>query len=563
LKQKNNAKNPVHSSCTGLKNNNFAFKIKKNIEMKKLTHYLFVLLILLSSCSLDEIKNMFSEKNDFSRLADSLAAIKKQQTYDSLITENKEVAPEVRIPYDTLKSDMSKIIGGLQPEKYYLDYAVRDFYKKHTQMIDLEWAKVKTDNLEPISIWTINQSITSPVDSATIFYPFSGPDFLYAYQFFPFSKNYVLIGLENEGSIPNLYSLHDTLVNNYLDGVRYSMRFINKVGYFVTSQMNKDFSEKYLNGVSHILYFYIARSGLNVVDYQHFYLDSNGEMVAMSDDEHKPGKVTGVQIKLIDNQNQSLKNLYYFKVNLQDGNMQNKAEFYSFMEHLGKFNTYIKSASYILHDVNFQNLRTYILSNSEKILQDDTGVPFSYFANSKFDLQLFGKYSRTISDFKNHFQPALAAELKKQNNDDLPFRIGYNAWFDETLLMYAQTKGTENKNVIAENTKPIVEKKKETTTKQNLKMQPTNTDNGIVFKVQFLISGELHDLKSDFFKEIPSAGFYTENGVYKYTAGNEKTAEKATQIKNAIRANGYADAFLVAFKKGKRIDVQEAIKQTK
>lgn len=527
--------------------------------------FFFFLIILTSSCSIDNIKSVFSTKKDFDKITDNHidSTAKNKTTLDTLITTDNE--NEKTVPYDTLLSDNAKLIAGMPTEVYFKDITQKKVFKDHADLIDLEWYDVKESDLQPISIWTINQNITSPVDTSTVFYPFAGPDFLYAHHFFPFSKDYVLVGLENEGSIVNPSQLHDTLLTKYLYGVRYSMRFINKVGYFVTSQMNKDFAEKYLNGVSHILFFYIARSGFNIISYKHFYLNNKGTPVYISEDEYKPGKITGLSIEILDTLSQSKKTLQYFRLNLENSKMSRNGEFYTYINRKGYFNTYIKSGSYILHDRNFSAIRNYILTHSNKILQDDTGIPYSYFSGKIYDVKLYGKYSRTISDFKNHFQHKMAEDLERQNNPALPFRIGYNAWFDETLLLFAERKGTKKQPYIAQNNKNTVKNQREKQLQNNhtKKTPPTNTQKGIVFKVQFFISGEPQNLNSSFFADIPQAGYYVENGVYKYTAGITKTVKEATAIKKQIRAKGFSDAFLVAFNNGKRIPVADAAKMVK
>ena len=46
---------------------------------------------------------------------------------------------------------------------------------------------------------------------------------------------------------------------------------------------------------------------------------------------------------------------------------------------------------------------------------------------------------------------------------------------------------------------------------------------------------------------------YAEDGKFKYTAGNLKTIDEAKDLKNILRTQGYKDAFLVPFYKGKRV----------
>ena len=56
--------------------------------------------------------------------------------------------------------------------------------------------------------------------------------------------------------------------------------------------------------------------------------------------------------------------------------------------------------------------------------------------------------------------------------------------------------------------------------------------------------------------------FYKENGILKYTAGNFTTFATAQKYRNQI-AKKHKDAFVVAFRNGERIDLQEARRLTK
>ena len=131
----------------------------------------------------------------------------------------------------------------------------------------------------------------------------------------------------------------------------------------------------------------------------------------------------------------------------------------------------------------------------------------------------------------------------------------------------------EYKNEMEGNTKdnPVVNK--DTNTNQpelkdnssNIKdSTKKNTDKkDIVFKVQFAASSSKKPLNSPDFKGVTDVQEYFQNGMYKYTAGNEKTLTAANVLLNKIHDIGFKDAFVVAFLNGERITPQEAVKLIK
>ena len=81
---------------------------------------------------------------------------------------------------------------------------------------------------------------------------------------------------------------------------------------------------------------------------------------------------------------------------------------------------------------------------------------------------------------------------------------------------------------------------------------------GVTYRVQFLTSEkELKDGAKDF-KGITDYQMYKQDGLFRYTLGNESTIAKAKNIQNDLRRKGFKDAFVIAFYNGKRISLQEA-----
>ncbi|PID95217.1 MAG: cell wall hydrolase [Bacteroidetes bacterium] len=78
--------------------------------------------------------------------------------------------------------------------------------------------------------------------------------------------------------------------------------------------------------------------------------------------------------------------------------------------------------------------------------------------------------------------------------------------------------------------------------------------NPISFSVQFLTS----KLDNKEFKDLTKVKVYTHGGLFKYVSGEFSTFEEAWQYKKQVVKLGYKDAFVVAFKNNKRIDIKKA-----
>ncbi|HEY8403621.1 MAG TPA: SPOR domain-containing protein, partial [Flavobacteriales bacterium] len=84
---------------------------------------------------------------------------------------------------------------------------------------------------------------------------------------------------------------------------------------------------------------------------------------------------------------------------------------------------------------------------------------------------------------------------------------------------------------------------------------------GIYYKVQ--VGAFRNDIPQNLYDEFaPITGERLSNGITRYTAGFFMNFENADAAKREIRAIGYSDAFVVAYKDGKRIPLYEAMAKT-
>jgi hypothetical protein len=85
----------------------------------------------------------------------------------------------------------------------------------------------------------------------TVFYPFSGPDFITVYTLFPGANQYVLFGLEPEGRIPpDLTSIPQDRLKGNLSVLQNSLADILTLSFFKTIDMAKDFKAAELDGTT-------------------------------------------------------------------------------------------------------------------------------------------------------------------------------------------------------------------------------------------------------------------------------------------------------------------------
>jgi len=93
------------------------------------------------------------------------------------------------------------------------------------------------------------------------------------------------------------------------------------------------------------------------------------------------------------------------------------------------------------------------------------------------------------------------------------------------------------------------------------KSEPKSEDGKIVFKVQIAAANKKLDLTPSNFKGLNNVQSTTDNGqLYKYTYGETSDYDTAKKFLEEAKSKGYSSAYLIAFKGGKKISVQDALK---
>jgi hypothetical protein len=77
-------------------------------------------------------------------------------------------------------------------------------WQRHAHFFDDAWAKLAGRQFTGIRDWEVNYLPDATQPLPVVYYMFSGPDFLYANQFFPNANTYILAGTEPIGPLPDV-----------------------------------------------------------------------------------------------------------------------------------------------------------------------------------------------------------------------------------------------------------------------------------------------------------------------------------------------------------------------
>lgn len=318
-------------------------------------------------------------------------------------------------------------------------------WKKYAAKADASWERFNSNKLHKMSSWIDAELKEVHEQTETVFYPFSGPDFLNMFTFFPDAKKYIMIGLEPIGLIPELKKIPKDSLHNYFGAIQQSLYSILNLSFFKTIDMAEDFKSEQLDGIVTDLFIFIVRTGNTIVDVRPIEINEQGTIVHgdyISAAEVDKNKIYGIEITFESDKDTIQKTLHYFSADLWDRSLPKHSGFLHYLKNQDPVTSYLKSASYLMHKDYFSIVRKIILTQSKFLLQDDSGIPYHFFSPSVWDIKLYGSYDKPINLFKNWYQE----DLKTVYNDSsrtiksLNFGIGYNWQISRSNLMLAGRK---------------------------------------------------------------------------------------------------------------------------
>ncbi|MGZ3863299.1 MAG: hypothetical protein ACXVPN_12835 [Bacteroidia bacterium] len=367
------------------------------------------------------------------------------------VAENTPAAMQPSVaPFDisTFKADnkfnsTASVLAGVKNSagslKKYLDSSA---WKENASFIDSSWNRLERSRLGKMRTWREKEFATINQNTRTLFYPFSGPDFLTAFTFFPDVDKYVMIALEPMGKLPEITKMKQKDAEEYIHQFKISLTDIFNKSYFITKNMNRDLNYQKVNGVLPVLTFFIKRTGNEIADIKFVVRLENDSIIEVPYEYNdKKNLPFGVRIDIVSNGKP--KSVYYFRQDLSNTKFNANTSFYKYLDKMQNPSTYVKSASYLLHNDFMDNIRTFILNKSLNVIEDDTGIPFKYFTESgKWNHKLYGQYAKPVSDFK---WLDLQKELKVAYDDTasigkLPFHLGYHWGSKKDVLIVCSKK---------------------------------------------------------------------------------------------------------------------------
>jgi len=256
-------------------------------------------------------------------------------------------------------------------QKAALTFAGLDGHHTRLQRLATDaWGKYEKRIGTPLTAWS-GREIGYPGGS-TVFYPFSGPDFLTVARMFPGAERYVLVAIQNarppvqpDRMPPDLRQKFDTKL-----GMAWE-RF-GALGFFRTEDLDDDQRDTTTRlGVTTILMAFAARMGYEVLAVEPLeFSPEKGKWMPS-----REGKWRSVRLLLRKDERQTT--LDYIRLDLSNGGLQATREKEEWIRQMAHQPTLLKAASHLLQERHFSILRDALVQQAPIIVQDETGLDYA------------------------------------------------------------------------------------------------------------------------------------------------------------------------------------------
>lgn len=379
-------------------------------------------------------------------LALSLAACKRKKSPPSK-PEASDTTAQAAAPQDRYWNDVARYLGGMEPLPGSvldsLDY--RPEAVEHRKFFAQTWPKIEAERLVKFRAWAKKELGKDHESDRTVLYPFSGADFLHVNTLYPNANLYLMYGLEREGYLPDVLCLPPDQHANLLANLQRSLDVMLNMSFFRTIDMQRAFNQtELLTGTAPVILAFIARSGYEALDVKRIRINAKGKAVPTRSDgvsalRPADGLVTGMEISFRKGAGQPVQRLQYFSFDAQDIHVKTQPHLLAYFKSFGPVSAYFKSASYLMHWDTYSMIRDNILSVSDLIVQDDTGIALRKYPKEQWKVSLYGNYIMPVREFTSQFQRDLDALYKSDSSvKPLDFGLGYHSELGRSNLMIAR-----------------------------------------------------------------------------------------------------------------------------
>ncbi len=325
-------------------------------------------------------------------------------------TESKDTAAAVRTAAILLAGQQP--VTGLPPA-----LAQSPRWAAFATEVTANWARYSQKIADPMSQWALAEL---SVAAETVFYPFSGPDFVTVHQLFPAAKRYVMMAMQNAERPLDLANLAPELIDPSLSVLTSAWRHFGENGFYVTEYLEKYlYSTRAHIGASTFIVSFLTLQGFEIERVVPIQVAADGSLQELA-----PETPRWRSVRIQASKHGKPIVVDYLKIDLSNPGLQAAPQHLTLIGTLTKNPVLFKAASHLPQNVGFSMIANQVLENSPLIVQDETGLSYSTLLRAH-QVALFGKFVNAHHAFPSYHHDLAKAFAQRDDIKPLNFRFGY------------------------------------------------------------------------------------------------------------------------------------------
>lgn len=331
---------------------------------------------------------------------------------------------------DSYWDDLGEFVAGnvISDKNRFIQLTTSSSYKRYSVQMDKLWEKIAKKHREQVIPWK-QENLTNLSPKNVTLYPLAGGDFVNLYMLNSESTRYIMIGLQKPGFIrdPSLFT--ELELSRGLNSIQNVVTELADYNYSTSRRLQKEVANPYLTGIAPTLLFFLKRFEFQIHDVERVFLNDKGlvEKDESTFEVFDKKKTAGVRIRFYKKGDQYLRELFFFRIWLSGKSATKETVEGKFIHSQGRLNLMFKSAEYIFHTPEYKDFLVTLVDKADRVVEDESGIPFRLFPKEEWDYRVYGKYIGKIP-LKNTprvpFQSDLYEVFQKQGKP-LPFDFGY------------------------------------------------------------------------------------------------------------------------------------------
>lgn len=282
----------------------------------------------------------------------------------------------------------------------------------------------------PLQKWAAEE--VAPPKGGTVFYPFSGPDFVSVAQMFPEANRYVLVAIQPAGPVVDPSAMSAGAFASFKSKFNAEWSKFGYLGFFRTIDLNENTASTSARlTATPVMMAFAARLGFTVKSVEA--LRINKEKSAFETVEATPEtRWNSVRLNLAKDSREVT--VDYLMIDLSDSYLANNPAEFDVLKATANNPTLLKAASHLLPKPYFSKMRATIVENTPLLVQDETGLEYPDLRKMG-EVKLYGKFTKVLELFNQDSQRDLAKAYAEANQTSpLPFAYSYQKSADRRSL---------------------------------------------------------------------------------------------------------------------------------